>query len=341
MSYLNLSGNFKIYKPNQNAALNTLTVSDAAGELALNPTFYSDVFSYTVNVANETENVTIAATAPNGYTVAGTGEKSLETGANTFTVTVTKDANPSHTQDYTVVVTRGAGTSDECDRFFDFEDDVALNSAGNASQVSVVDANGGKAMTFKTSYGGDALIVFPVAGGVLSDEYSIIEFDIANANNANGKNIVVAVSSDGTSFSQKVTYGGQSNIPAYTSNSWKHYELDVSTMDAIKDIDCSFIGIGINNDNTVYYLDNVKFTGNPANCVVTSVAEQTAPSIYISDNILNISAKAQQVNIFTVDTRMVFAARNCSSIDLSSLASGIYIVKINIDGKYIAKKFIK
>ncbi|MDR2557104.1 MAG: cadherin-like beta sandwich domain-containing protein, partial [Bacteroidales bacterium] len=107
LNYLHLSGNFKIYKPKKKAELLTLSVSNAANKLTLKPSFYPDIFSYTVNVANNIESVIIAATVADDYTVTGDiGIKSLNVGKNVFTITVTKVGDVTDTREYTVTITR-------------------------------------------------------------------------------------------------------------------------------------------------------------------------------------------------------------------------------------------
>jgi len=67
-----------------------------------------------------------------------------------------------------------------------------------------------------------------------------------------------------------------------------------------------------------------------------------------SNGILNFSSDAVLENvtiqIIDVSGRIVFAETNlktATSIDISTLQSGIYIVKLNHDGKTISQKIIK
>ncbi|MDR3329234.1 MAG: cadherin-like beta sandwich domain-containing protein, partial [Prevotellaceae bacterium] len=83
--------------------LSSLTVTATGGTLT--PAFSPDVLSYTLNVPLTTTMATIAATAVGGAVSGDVGAKSLSTGANTFSITVTAAAGG--TKVYTVVVTRG------------------------------------------------------------------------------------------------------------------------------------------------------------------------------------------------------------------------------------------
>ena len=89
---------------NNDATLASLTVSSGT----LTPTFNANTTSYTVAVGNSIENITINATAthPNA-TIAGTGAKTLNVGANPFDIVVTAEDGTT-TKTYTVTVTRAA-----------------------------------------------------------------------------------------------------------------------------------------------------------------------------------------------------------------------------------------
>jgi uncharacterized repeat protein (TIGR02543 family) len=84
------------------ATLSSLTVS--AGTLS--PAFSANTTAYTVSVANSVSSITISAAANHtGATVSGAGSKSLNVGANAFSVVVTAQ-NGTTQKTYTVTVTR-------------------------------------------------------------------------------------------------------------------------------------------------------------------------------------------------------------------------------------------
>lgn len=74
--------------------------------------------TYTCNVANEVTKVTISATANNpDATVDGAGEKTLETGENTFTLTVSVgEGQATYTATYTIVVNRAKSSVKTIDK---------------------------------------------------------------------------------------------------------------------------------------------------------------------------------------------------------------------------------
>ena len=84
------------------ATLSNLTVSTGT----LTPTFNSNTFVYTVNVPYSVTSITLTATTTDvNATIAGDGVKTLNTGANVFTITVTAQDGAA-TQNYTVTVNR-------------------------------------------------------------------------------------------------------------------------------------------------------------------------------------------------------------------------------------------
>ncbi|MDR2557105.1 MAG: cadherin-like beta sandwich domain-containing protein, partial [Bacteroidales bacterium] len=93
--------------PELPAKLSSLSVSHSGGTLSLTPLFNPDSCSYSASVENAVSSVTIAAAAADGYNIIGdTGTKSLNEGANIFTINVTKDGDGTNTCEYTVTITR-------------------------------------------------------------------------------------------------------------------------------------------------------------------------------------------------------------------------------------------
>lgn len=90
---------------NNNTNLSSLVVVDQT----LSPAFKPGTTGYTVNVASNINNIMITATPEVATSkVTGTGNKTISTGVNTFTVTV--EAEDGSTKDYTILVTRQASS---------------------------------------------------------------------------------------------------------------------------------------------------------------------------------------------------------------------------------------
>jgi hypothetical protein len=258
--------------PEEDATLSSLSVTPGT----LTPAFSSAITSYTVNVANDVESITIAAVPKqDGATVAGDiGTKSLDVGDNSFTVTVTAP-NGEDTKDYTIVVTR-ADENINCDTEFDFENDAATYTGNNVTNIAIVDnpiATGNssaKALKFTvTNY--NAVIKFPVKEGKLSDNYSRIEFDVATgaSSNQGGKQIVFGSSTDGNTFSTE-----NKGVSSFTGNdqniytTWRTLSIEISSLTSIKDKDGTlWFGLGVHdNANAVYYFDNIRLIAKDGTC---------------------------------------------------------------------------
>lgn len=91
---------------NNNAKLSSLSID---GQTIV-PDFSPDVYSYSLNVDESVDNVTINATAEvSTTTVTGTGEKTLQTGINTFNIDVKAEDNTTKT--YVIVVNKAASSN--------------------------------------------------------------------------------------------------------------------------------------------------------------------------------------------------------------------------------------
>ena len=266
--------------PDEDATLSSLTVSQGI----LTPTFAAATTNYTVNVANDIESITIAATATqadNGSSdVSGTGTQSLDVGANTFVITVTAPDGTT-TKEYTIVVNR-ADENVGCDIIFDFESDGTTYSGNNVSNVAVF-ANtvstgnpSASALQFSvTNYG--AYIKLQVKEGKLSDNYSTIEFDIATGENSDqlGKQIVFGSSTDGTSFStenKSVQNAFPGNDQTIYKSKWRHLSISVGNLGTtIKDkTGTTYFALGVyDNSSRIYYIDNVILTAKAGTCPTT------------------------------------------------------------------------
>jgi hypothetical protein len=86
------------------ASLASLTVSEGT----LTPVFHSETLTYTVEVPNSVDSITVSAQATDANaTVEGTGKFALSTGENPFSIKVTSE-DKAVEQTYTVTVTRNS-----------------------------------------------------------------------------------------------------------------------------------------------------------------------------------------------------------------------------------------
>jgi len=108
LSPANLLTQWLIVNPLEDATLSTLSVSE--GELE--PAFQSDIYEYSVNVANNVDEITITAIPNNpNAIVTGTGTFSLEEGENIFTVTVTAEDGVTKLE-YEITINRMLGINE-------------------------------------------------------------------------------------------------------------------------------------------------------------------------------------------------------------------------------------
>ena len=95
--------------------------------------------TYTYNVANDVTQVTISATANNpDATVDGAGEKTLETGENTFTLTVSVgEGQATYTATYTIVVNRAKSSVKTIAKITVDGEDAAYNKEAKTYTATV------------------------------------------------------------------------------------------------------------------------------------------------------------------------------------------------------------
>ncbi len=88
------------------ATLSSLVVSNSGTDITLNPNFDPNTTTYSAIVDNNVTSVKIAAT-PNhrGANITGTGDKSINTGDNSFTITVTAEDGTT-TKAYIIKITK-------------------------------------------------------------------------------------------------------------------------------------------------------------------------------------------------------------------------------------------
>ena len=78
-----------VYKTDTNTFLQSLTISSGV-IYKTTPTFQKTIYNYTATVPSNINKITIDAVPELDTTIAtGTGEKTLKTGINTFTITTT------------------------------------------------------------------------------------------------------------------------------------------------------------------------------------------------------------------------------------------------------------
>ncbi|MDR2467019.1 MAG: cadherin-like beta sandwich domain-containing protein [Prevotellaceae bacterium] len=149
---VNFDGATKVYKVtvSKGAALSSDATlrSLSLGNVALSPAFSANTTNYTASVANSVSSVTIAAAANHAKAkVAGAGTKTLNAGANSFSVTVT--AEDGTTKTYNISVTRAAPLSSDATLRSLSLGNVALSPAFSANTTNYT-ASAANSVTYVT-----------------------------------------------------------------------------------------------------------------------------------------------------------------------------------------------
>lgn len=106
------------------------------------------------------------------------------------------------------------------------------------------------------------------------------------------------------------------NFPVCQNNATEGWCVD--PWSEIKE-DCTILGI------ESYSLEEIIIYPNPTNNFIN----------------INFSKNIDQINIYSIDGRMIKEAFNVKKIDVSKLANGLYLIRIGIKNQKLIKEFIK
>ena len=132
-------------------------------------------------------------------------------------------------------------------------------------------------------------------------------------------------------------YPKQADIATWAT---KTYSLDALALTPDEKAKSSFdLAIGMSTDKGNYYLDNIKLKEKTTG--ITSTAT-TQNKMYIVNNTLYLkNMQADNIAVFNLNGVMQASGQGLSSLDVSHLNAGIYIVKAIINGETIVSKIIK
>ncbi|MDR1683726.1 MAG: discoidin domain-containing protein, partial [Candidatus Symbiothrix sp.] len=169
----------------------------------------------------------------------------------------------------------------DCDIVFDFESGSysgnkvtittvtntvtnGINTSNTCIQVELPEAFATAVVKF--------LIDLP-AGKTFEDVFTTLKFQLLKVNNdLYGKNTIIAVSDDGTNWTEVHNSNPTTNI----TSAWAERSIDISTLNTtIKGKTGTFyLGIGIKSEkDTKYYMDNVQLVADPNNCITVDPDE--------------------------------------------------------------------
>lgn len=100
------------------------------------------------------------------------------------------------------------------------------------------------------------------------------------------------------------------------------------------------LNLGLGSNAVTYYIDNVKLH---LKTIATGVVSKSVKSFnaFVRANQLLLTEEAQEISIFNTKGQLVLTTGNCLSVDLTSVASGVYIVKSVSNGNINVTKIAK
>jgi hypothetical protein len=100
------------------------------------------------------------------------------------------------------------------------------------------------------------------------------------------------------------------------------------------------IYLGIRSNKACYYVDNVCLKEKRTYTALPEIEEQKNP-YFVSDNKLFMkNGKAEALAVYDSTGRLLMTKFNFSTVDISSLSSGVYILKISRNGKLYTGKWV-
>jgi len=131
-----------------------------------------------------------------------------------------------------------------------------------------------------------------------------------------------------------------------TYNNWTTAVTSIKDASGIQLSNVSTISLRISSQESgsiKYYFDNIKILGRAPN-VPTSLSDKSKNVFSVYPNPATnyiLTKNAQKVTIADLNGGIVKEAFNAEKVDVSSLAKGVYIVKVNVAGSTKVGKLIK
>jgi hypothetical protein len=230
---------------------------------------------------------------------------------------------------------------------FDFEADAigttygmkAWNSGDGTATVEANPTNAAEKSVHIITSNWNAVIALPVtlpAGKTLADIESL-SFDvyITNEDSQNKKKEVYI---DGTKVHEDDGYPNQGALNTWTTKNiiFSEFSVGLSAADLAKSTFTLAAGISTNNGN--YFIDNITLNEKPN--ALNKV--QTAPAFLYHNGIISVlNSKQADITVFNILGKQILSVATASTLSLSNLPSGIYIIKVKVDGQNNTAKIVK
>ena len=141
------------------------------------------------------------------------------------------------------------------------------------------------------------------------------------------------------------TLADLSNNGSNSLTSWTTLERDIPTsFSTISDLTTFSMELGFRTAAKDYYIDNIKLKeviGLPTEINETTFNQIKSPFFYSRNIITTVNENIADFDIYDIEGRLLKVAYQVSTIDISDLNVGIYLIKMNMSGKLFIEKIVK
>lgn len=190
----------------------------------------------------------------------------------------------------------------------------------------------------------DALLQLTVTlpSGKTLLNYESMSFDIyipTNANDANPNYKNMNIFIDNVKKLEDTNYPLQAPVATWTTKTYPFSTMTLTTAELAKN---TFpLAFGMSTDKGNYFIDNVKLTPKVGPLSVENPAENLL-GVYIAGGMLNIvDNQAEIIQIYDAKGVLRLSAQHQSQLNISALPSGVYIVRVQLEGKLYTNKVVK
>jgi len=170
----------------------------------------------------------------------------------------------------------------------------------------------------------------------LKKDYSMLEFDIFYDTSGDNQKQDLKIDFNaiqGTPFF-KTTTGEKAN-----HGKWEHITVP---LDGVTAENRFKLYIGVRTRNANFYVDNLKLKMNYSHLTtIDNETQDLKPHSYCINGTLYMNRVVESLFVYNINGHLVSQGRNLSSMDVSELPSGMYILQIKANDKNYVEKFVK
>ncbi|MDR0547334.1 MAG: T9SS type A sorting domain-containing protein [Dysgonamonadaceae bacterium] len=120
-------------------------------------------------------------------------------------------------------------------------------------------------------------------------------------------------------------------------NTWLYKTINLNNTNSANTFN---IYLGIRSNKANYYIDNVRLKERNGLTAIPALSKN-GQSFIFHNNILSVPGEAESIAVYDLNGKLQKAASGVASLTLSTLISGMYIVKINMENQTFAVKIVK